>query len=85
MDNLLTTDELDAEQRRYHEVDKNVLKQDRRLRELALQTDEDAKTQETLNAMIETLNKKTKTFKRQVEEAVSGKCYRLRAGKSGEK
>lgn len=51
-------------------------KQDRRLKELAFQADEDRKGQERMQDMIDKLQNKIKTYKRQVEEAVSI-CYHL--------
>merc|ERR1712141_472039 len=48
--------ELDNEQRRHAETDKGMRKQDRRLKELAFQADEDRKSQERLTDMIEKLN-----------------------------
>lgn len=66
--------ELDSEQRRHAETQKHMRKADRRLKEIAFQADEDRKNQENLNEMIEKLNNKLKTYKRQVEEAVST-CY----------
>lgn len=63
--------ELDSEQRRHAETQKNMRKADRRLKEIAFQSDEDRKNQERLNEMIDKLNGKLKTYKRQVEEAVS--------------
>lgn len=63
--------ELDNEQRRHAETQKNMRKADRRLKEIAFQSDEDRKNQERLNEMIDKLNGKLKTYKRQVEEAVS--------------
>merc|ERR550532_593131 len=61
--------ELDSEQRRHAETQKNMRKADRRLKEIAFQADEDRKNQERLNEMIEALNGKIRTYKRQVEEA----------------
>ncbi|XP_069125112.1 myosin heavy chain, striated muscle isoform X4 [Argopecten irradians] len=61
--------ELDNEQRRHAETQKNMRKADRRLKELAFQADEDRKNQERLQELIDKLNAKIKTFKRQVEEA----------------
>ncbi len=46
--------------------------QDRRLKELTFQSEEDHKAQERMQEMIEKLQNKIKTYKRQVEEAVSG-------------
>lgn len=63
--------ELDNEQRRHAETSKSIRKQDRRLKELAFQADEDHKSQERTQDMIDKLQNKIKTYKRQVEEAVS--------------
>ena len=63
--------ELDNEQRRHAETQKNARKSDRRMKELAFQCDEDRKIQERLQDMIEKLQAKIKLYKRQVEEAVS--------------
>lgn len=63
--------ELDNEQRRHAETQKNMRKADRRLKEIAFQADEDRKIQDRLQEMIDALNAKIKTYKRQVEEAVS--------------
>lgn len=61
--------ELDSEQRRHAETQKNMRKADRRLKELAFQADEDRKNQERLQDLIDKLQNKIKTYKRQVEEA----------------
>ena len=63
--------EYENEQRRHQETAKGMRKQDRRLKELAFQADEDRKNQERLQDMIDKLQGKIKTYKRQVEEAVS--------------
>merc|ERR1712168_1210913 len=47
--------ELDNEQRRHAETQKNMRKADRRMKELAYQADEDRKNQERLQEMIEKL------------------------------
>ncbi|XP_076442373.1 myosin heavy chain, striated muscle-like isoform X3 [Babylonia areolata] len=61
--------ELDGEQRRHAETQKNMRKADRRLKELAFQSDEDRKNHERLQDLVDTLQAKIKTYKRQVEEA----------------
>ncbi|XP_071106405.1 myosin heavy chain, striated muscle-like isoform X1 [Haliotis cracherodii] len=61
--------ELDSEQRRHADTQKNMRKADRRLKEIAFQADEDRKNIERLQDVIEQLNGKIKTYKRQVEEA----------------
>ena len=63
--------EYENEQRRHGETTKNIRKQDRRLKDLALQADEDRKNQERMQDVIDKLQQKIKTYKRQVEEAVS--------------
>lgn len=63
--------EYDTEQRRHAETQKNARKADRRLKELAFQCEEDKKNQERLQELIDKLQNKIKTYKRQVEEAVS--------------
>jgi len=61
--------ELDSEQRRHAETQKNMRKADRRLKELGFQVDEDRKNQERLQDLIDKLQAKIKTYKRQAEEA----------------
>ncbi|KAL4239976.1 hypothetical protein ACF0H5_000772 [Mactra antiquata] len=61
--------EYDSEQRRHAETQKNMRKADRRLKELAFQVDEDRKNQERLQDLIDKLQTKIKTYKRQAEEA----------------
>jgi myosin heavy chain 6/7 len=63
--------ELESEQRRYQETDKVLRKQDKRLKDIALQYEEDRKTNEQYKDVIEKLQQKINTYKRQVEEAVS--------------
>ena len=61
--------ELDLEQRHHQETIKEVRKNDRRLKELAFQTEEDRKNQARLQDLVEKLQNKLKVYKRQVEEA----------------
>ena len=61
--------ELDLEQRHHQETIKEVRKNDRRLKELAFQTEEDRKNQSRLQDLIEKLHNKMKIYKRQIEEA----------------
>ena len=63
--------DLDNEQRQHGDTSKNIRKQERRLKELTFQSEEDHKAQERMQEMIEKLQNKIKTYKRQVEEAVS--------------
>ena len=62
--------ELDAEQHRHTETQVAMRKSERRLKELAFQTDEDRKNQDRYQDIIDKLHSKVKAFKRQVEEAV---------------
>ncbi|CAD6186727.1 unnamed protein product [Caenorhabditis auriculariae] len=61
--------ELDGEQRRHQETDKNWRKAERRIKEVEFQLEEDKKNQERLTELIDKLQTKLKVFKRQVEEA----------------
>merc|ERR1711970_676067 len=61
--------ELDAEQRRHAETGKNLRKTDRRLKELAFQAEEDRKNMERMQDLVEKLQAKIKTYKREVEDA----------------
>jgi myosin heavy chain 6/7 len=61
--------ELDGEQRRHAETDKNFRKAERRFRELDFQVEEDKKNAERLTDLIDKLQGKLKVYKRQVEEA----------------
>ena len=77
--------ELDSEQRRHAETQKNLRKADRRLKELAFQAEEDRKNMERLQDLVDKLQAKIKTYKRQVEEAVSSRFFsfpKLWGGKS---
>ena len=62
---------VDDEKRRYAETEKNLRKQERRMKELQFQSDEDHKNQGRMQDMIDKLQNKIKTYKHQVEEAVS--------------
>jgi len=63
--------ELESEQRRYTESEKNLKKEDKRSKDLATQGDEDRKSFERAQSQVESLQQKIKVLKRQVEEAVS--------------
>ena len=67
--------ELDSEQRRHAETQKNLRKADRRLKELAFQVEEDRKNMERLQDLVDKLQAKIKTYKRQIEEAVSSRFF----------
>ncbi|CAJ0592060.1 unnamed protein product [Cylicocyclus nassatus] len=61
--------ELESENRRHAEVTKNLRNKDRRCRELQFQVDEDKKSSERMYDLVEKLQQKIKTYKRQVEDA----------------
>ncbi|CAD5223229.1 unnamed protein product [Bursaphelenchus okinawaensis] len=61
--------ELEQENHRHAETNKNYRNKERRCRELQFQVEEDKKTQERTYDLVEKLQTKIKTYKRQVEEA----------------
>jgi len=63
--------ELDGEQRRHADAQKNLRKSERRIKELSFQADEDRKNHERMQDLVDKLQQKIKTYKRQIEEAVS--------------
>lgn len=62
--------ELDSEQKRHAETVKILRKNERRLKELLFQSEEDQKNQQRMQELVERLQNKMKAYKRQVEEAV---------------
>lgn len=63
--------ELDGEQRRHADAQKNLRKSERRIKELSFQAEEDRKNHERMQDLVDKLQQKIKTYKRQIEEAVS--------------
>ena len=61
--------ELDAENRRQGDAQKNMRKSERRIKELTYQQDEDRKNHERMQALIDQLQGKIKSYKKQIEEA----------------
>merc|ERR1719412_1145592 len=61
--------ELDAENRRNADAQKNLRKSERHLKELAYTQDEDRKNHERMQALIDQLQGKIKSYKKQIEEA----------------
>ena len=61
--------ENELEQHRHQETIKELRKNDRRLKELVYQAEEDRKNQGRLHDLSEKLQNKLKVYKRQVEEA----------------
>merc|ERR1712102_278656 len=61
--------ELDAENRRLSDATKNLRKSERRIKELAYSSDEDRKNHERMQGLIDQLQAKIKSYKKQIEEA----------------
>ena len=61
--------ELDAENRRLGDAQKNLRKSERRVKELSYTQDEDRKNSERMQGLIDQLQGKVKSYKKQIEEA----------------
>merc|ERR1719216_863434 len=61
--------ELDAENRRFADSQKNLRKSERHIKELTFATDEDRKNHERMQILIDQLQGKIKAYKKQIEEA----------------
>merc|ERR1712002_885588 len=61
--------ELDAETRRCTDAQKNLRKSERHIKELSYQQDEDRKNHERMQSLIDQLQAKIKSYKKQIEEA----------------
>ena len=61
--------ELDAENRRFADSGKNLRRSERRIKELAFAADEDRKNHERMQSLIDQLQGKIKSYKKQIEEA----------------
>merc|ERR1712012_934256 len=61
--------EVDAEARRLGDAQKNLRKSERRIKELTYASDEDRKNQERMQALVDQLQSKIKSYKKQIEEA----------------
>merc|ERR1711862_446035 len=61
--------EVDAESRRCADAQKNLLKSERRIKEMTYASDEDRKNHERMQALIDQLQSKIKSYKKQIEEA----------------
>merc|ERR1712203_2886 len=61
--------ELEAENRRMAEGQKNLRKSERTIKELSFASDEDRKNHERVQALIDQLQSKIKCYKKQIEEA----------------
>merc|ERR1719427_2436799 len=81
--------ELDAETRRNGDICKNLRKSERTIKELTFASDEDKKNHERMQALIDQLQGKVKSYKKQIEEAeeiaaLNLAKYRKVAGALGE-
>merc|ERR1719268_33463 len=61
--------EVDAENRRNGDICKNLRKSERTIKELTFASDEDKKNHERMQALIDQLQGKVKSYKKQIEEA----------------
>merc|ERR1712098_883734 len=61
--------ELDAESRRCSDAQKNLRKSERYIKELSYQQDEDRKNHERMQGLIDQLQGKVKSYKKQIVEA----------------
>merc|ERR1711922_46196 len=61
--------ELDAENRRFADSQKNLRKSERHIKELTFASDEDRKNHERMQILIDQLQGKVKAYKKQIEEA----------------
>merc|ERR1711978_294429 len=61
--------EVDAEARRMADAQKNLRKSERRIKEMTYASDEDRKNHERMQALIDQLQSKIKSYKKQIEEA----------------
>merc|ERR1712218_581228 len=61
--------EVDAESRRLADGQKNLRKSERRIKECTYASDEDRKNQERMQALVDQLQSKIRSYKKQIEEA----------------
>merc|ERR1711883_47403 len=61
--------EMDAESRRFADAQKNLRRSERRIKEMAFAGDEDRKNHERMQGLIDGLQGKIKSYKKQIEEA----------------
>merc|ERR1712037_827421 len=61
--------EVDAEARRMADAHKNLRKSERTIKELTFASDEDKKNHERMQALIDQMQSKIKSYKKQIEEA----------------
>merc|ERR1739844_683627 len=61
--------ELDAEDRRFADAQKNLRKSERRIKELTFGSDEDRKNHQRMQSLVDQLQGKINAYKKQIEEA----------------
>merc|ERR1712242_10787 len=61
--------EMDAKNRRLGDAQKNLRRSERRIKELTFASDEDRKNSERMQGLIDNLQGKIRTYKKQIEEA----------------
>merc|ERR1711878_213654 len=61
--------EMDAENRRFADAQKNLRKSERRIKELTFGSDEDRKNHQRMQSLVDQLQGKIKAYKKQIEEA----------------
>merc|ERR1712154_188042 len=61
--------EMDAESRRMGDAQKNLRKSERSIKELTFASDEDKKNHERMQALIDQMQSKIKSYKKQIQEA----------------
>merc|ERR1712073_197887 len=61
--------EVDAENRRFADSTKNLRKSERRIKEMSYAADEDRKNHERMQKLVDQLQSKIKSYKKQIEEA----------------
>ena len=61
--------EIDAENRRFADGQKNLRRSERRIKELSYAADEDRKNHERMQNLVDQLQSKIKAYKKQIEEA----------------
>ena len=61
--------EVDAENRRHADSQKNLRKSERRIKEYSFAADEDCKNHERMQNLVDQLQSKIKAYKKQIEEA----------------
>merc|ERR1719182_534060 len=61
--------EMDAENRRLGDAQKNLRRSERRIKELTFASDEDRKNHERMQSLVDGLQAKIRSYKKQIEEA----------------